>query len=367
MLHQDETNETNESLRFILCGIGEEAYGLEMSWVRSIQRTDRLRRNLEEAGSQIGHRRDPVAPPGDKPVGWLSGNEGDIPVFSLASRLGRHLLSLLPAEGGRGNSQRIIVLNPPQPNPQMGMWEGMRPWALLVDRVSQVNKVQADQMMPLPPIPVSPHADYFECVIKVDERLILLLSPERLHPEALADVRAKVDETTNPAAVPGTSPSEPNFTGSHRSHAQIVVFQVTEPHPTERAMSFGLSISQVREIAESPPIIPIPGAPASVSGLVDWRGLPVPIIDVAERLGLAQAPADRRTRLVIARDRGTSGRGVLVGLTSRPAIRLLRLPVAHLPSKRPLHLDPALTRGVFELESETLVIPDIREILRQDR
>ena len=67
MLHQDETN---ESLRFIRCGIGEEAYGLEMSWVRRIQRTDRLRHNREEAGSQIGQRRDPVAPPGDEPVGW---------------------------------------------------------------------------------------------------------------------------------------------------------------------------------------------------------------------------------------------------------------------------------------------------------
>lgn len=222
-------------------------------------------------------------------------------------------------------------------------------------------------MMPLSPILVSPHADYFECVIKVDERLILLLSPEQLHPEALADVRAKVDETTNPAAIPGTSRSEPNPIDPHHSHGQIVVFQVTEPHPTERATSFGLSISQVREIAESPPIIPIPGAPASVSGLVDWRGLPVPIIDIAERLGLAQAPADMRTRLVIARDIGTSGKGALVGLISRPAIRLLRLPVAHLPFKRSLHLDPSLTRGVFELESETLVIPDIQGILRQDR
>jgi len=365
MLHQDETN---ESLRFIRCGIGEEAYGLEMSWVRSIQRTDRLRRNLEKAGSPIGHRRDPAALPGDRPVGWLPANEGDIPVFSLASRLGRPFLSSLPAEGGRGNSQRIVVLNPPQLSPQMGMWEGICPWALLVDRVSQVSQVQPDQMMPLPPIPVSPYADYFECVIKVNERLILLLSPERLHPEAFADVRAKkVDETANPAAVPGTSPSEPNSIGPHHSHGQIVVFQVTEPHPTERVTSFGLSISQVREIAESPPIIPIPGAPASVSGLVDWRGLPVPIIDIAERLGLAQAPADRRTRLVIARDRETSGKGALVGLISQPAIRLLRLPVAHLPSKRALHLDPALTRGVFELESETLVIPDIQGILRQDR
>ena len=364
MLHQDDTN---ESLRFIRCGIGEEAYGLEMSWVRSIQRTDRLRRNGEEAGSEVGHRRDHVAPPGDKPVGWLPGNEGDIPVFSLASRLGRPILSLPPAEGGPGSSQRIVVLNPPQPGPQMGVGEGMRPWALLVDRVSQVSQVQADQMMSLPPIPVSPHADYFECIVRVDERLILLLSPERLHPKASADGDTPVGETTHPAGVPGTSPPEPNFTGPRRSHGQIVVFQVTEPPPTERATSFGLSISQVREIAEAPPIIPLPGAPASVAGLVDWRGLAVPIIDVAERLGLAQAPADRRTRLVIARGRGTSGQGALVGLISRPAIRLLRLPVAHLPSKRPLHLDPVLTRGVFELESETLVIPDIQGILRQDR
>jgi chemotaxis signal transduction protein len=126
---------------------------------------------------------------------------------------------------------------------------------------------------------------------------------------------------------------------------------------------------------------PVPAAPAFVLGLVNWRDRPVPVIDLANRLGLAglaRSNANGRTRLMIARDKDHvlsvrssegnalkrgSNQGTLVGFLVRPAIRLLRLPIAHQPSSRPLTLDRVLTRGMVELEKETLVIPDLRGIL----
>lgn len=359
MLHQ---NETTGSLRFIRCSIGNETYGLDTSWVRSIQRSDRLRHNPEYTGSKIGLLRAPTEAAGHEPVGWLPGNERDIPVFSLAHRLGYPPLPSLSTGEGQGTSQRIVVLNPPQPDPQMGKGENTRPWGLLADRVSQVIQIQADRIVPLPPIPFSPRADYFKSVIKLDEKLILLLSPARIHPKALPGGSVPVSEATSPS--PDTGRSEPSAEEAHRAHGQIIIFKVTEPDPSTRTISFGLSISQVPEILEAPPVTPIPATPAFVFGLVNWRGLPVPVIDLAGLLGLEQISTDKRTRIIIARGTAASGKGAWVGLESRPAIRLLRLPVVYHASCRSLHLDPILTRGVFELESETLVIPSMQSILR---
>jgi chemotaxis signal transduction protein len=361
MPHQ---NETTGPLRFIRFSIGNETFGLDTSWVRSIQRGDRLRHNPKHTGSKVGLLRAPMEAAGHEPVGWLPGNERDIPVFSLAHRLGYPPLPSLSTEEGQGISQRIVVLNPPQPDPQMGKGESMRPWGLLADRVSQVIQIQADRIVPLPPIPFSPCADYFESVIKLDEKLILLLSPERIHPEALPVGSVPVSEATSPSPSPDIGRSEPSAEEAHRAHGQIIIFKVTEPSPAQRAISFGLSISQVPEILEAPPVTPIPATPAFVLGLVNWRGLPVPVINLAGLLGLEQISADKRTRVIIARGTAASRKGAWVGIESRPAIRLLRLPIACHPSCRPLHMDPILTRGVFELENETLVIPSIQSILR---
>ena len=84
---------TTDTLRLIRCNIGHETYGLDMSWVRSIQRLDRLLINPEMGVDEAGF------------VGWLPGNEGDIPVFNMAGRLG----APLPAGGGYSSQQRIIV------------------------------------------------------------------------------------------------------------------------------------------------------------------------------------------------------------------------------------------------------------------
>jgi chemotaxis signal transduction protein len=399
MLNQTRTTET---LRLIRCDTAGETYGLDMSWVRSIQRTDRLRRSPEAKGPSTNHHRgEPVEPSGHSPVGWLPGNEGDIPVFSLASQIGR------PSSKEGSALQRIVVLNA-EP----------RPWALLVDRVSQVIQIPADRVVPLPPIVVNPSADYFKGVIKLDKELILFLSPERLHPDAsppppcsppqAEEIRREAREAVSPS--PGTGTKSPTISdgSQRRSHGQIVVFSTAEPHPAERTLSFGLSISQVPEILEPLPLVPVPAAPIFVLGLVNWRDWPVPVIDLAGRLGLASEAnpsANGQTRLIIARDKGQvltvsssapgkacpepvlspegrsrrvegvakgssskggGSQGALVGFLVQPAVRVLRLPIAHQPCSRTLPLDQALTRGTVELENETLVIPDIRGILWRD-
>jgi chemotaxis signal transduction protein len=369
-MNMADQTKTTGILRFIRCGSADESYGLDMSWVRSIQRTDRFRRNpaaREESSA---------------PVGWLPGNEGDIPVFSLARRLGR-------SSDGDSALQRIVVLYPAE--------EEKQTWALLVDRVSQVISIPAERAVPLPPVVVNPAADYFQGVIRLGDELILFLSPERLHPEwqstrlSGSNFHAQSGQQSAyerldygpagatldlPSLQPLRSiPSEASGpTSQVGGRGQLMLFSTARLPSGERPVSFGLSISQVPEILVPLPLVPVPEAPAFVLGLVNWRDRPVPVLDLDARLGLApkaDRPGDGQARLIITRDKGCApvrseegDRGrVLGGFIIQPAVRTMRLPIAHQPCQRSLDLDQRLTRGVVELENETLVIPDVRSIL----
>ena len=374
-MNRSNQTQTTDLLRFVRCGIGEETYGLHMSWVRSIQRIDHLRRDPETAGPSMDQKSRLVGPPGHSLVGWLSGEEGDIPVFSLASRLGRP-----PSfeTWGDGVSQRIVVLHPPASLPQaegaaslpftLEGSEGGQPWALLADDVSRVIQIPADRLVPLPPVVVNPSADYFKGVILLNGRLTLFLAPERLHPDSLPNANGPVREakSPDPTSSPSTRSGTTGAEGARRTRGQVLVFHTTEPDRAEHTLAFGLSISQVPEILGSLPVTPVPGAAAFVLGLVNWRGRPVPVIDLDRCLGFGSSLADGRTRLVIARDTGRPGKSTWIGFPARPAIQLLRLPVLHEPSSRSLSIDPTLIRGVVELEGETLIIPDLHTIVYVD-
>lgn len=140
----------NTPLRYIRCRVGGDSYALDMAWVRSVERNGRLQPASGEKGL----------------VGHLPTSTGDVPVFSLAQRLGY-------AREPSTATQRIIILNDPQ-----------RAWALLVDQVSQVSQVQASQLAVLPPILSQDQADYFRGMLPDEGGFVLLLAPERLHPDA---------------------------------------------------------------------------------------------------------------------------------------------------------------------------------------
>jgi chemotaxis signal transduction protein len=133
-------------------------------------------------------------------------------------------------------------------------------------------------------------------------------------------------------------------------------------------------------------LIPVPAAPDYVLGLINWRNRPIPLIDLALRLKMTSkgtGSANGTARLLVVRDkvdgfappdpaRGTSGedsrkkglgQAALAGLLIRPVIQLVRLPTEHQRCVRELPLDPRMIRAAVELESETVVVPDIGEIL----
>jgi purine-binding chemotaxis protein CheW len=318
--------ETTGILSLVRCSIGQETFAVDMNLVRHILRSDQIT----------------SAPGADGLVGYLAERGGHVPVYCLAERLGRSSQS-------QGAAIRPVVV----------LKEGPRPWALLVDRVSQVVRLEAELVAPMPGVAIDPFTNYFEGIVNRDGETLLLLSLTRLNPECAPDDFALSSPSFSHRPDRGSPRAQLAIDGGV-GQKKIVLFDTAEPAPRVRRVTFALGITQVLEVLGRLPLLPVPNAPPACLGVVNWREWTVPVLDLAQRLGLAPTIPSELSRLLIARPLGKSD---LVGFLVRPAVRVLRLPVAHQPSTRDLGLDWSLVKGCVELKNETLVLPDLAAIL----
>jgi chemotaxis signal transduction protein len=121
-----------------------------------------------------------------------------------------------------------------------------------------------------------------------------------------------------------------------------------------------------------------------LQGLVFWREIPVPVIDIATRLGFdpAETPTlSNNRRFIISRhmyypdgpsqknggrqrDREISDALTLyAAFEVQSDVRILRLPIESQPSTRSLPIKPGMVMGQVELEDETLIIPNLKAVL----
>ena len=64
--------------------------------------------------------------------------------------------------------------------------------------------------------------------------------------------------------------------------------------------TYAVPIAHVAEILRPPPITEVPRAPRNVLGVISVRGKLVTVIDLRRRFRLAEAPLDRKTRILLA-------------------------------------------------------------------
>lgn len=64
-------------------------------------------------------------------------------------------------------------------------------------------------------------------------------------------------------------------------------------------VQYAVPIACVREICNPLPLVALPHAPVAVTGVADYRGDVVPIVDVRVRFGLPPVPATRRTKWIV--------------------------------------------------------------------
>jgi len=84
---------------------------------------------------------------------------------------------------------------------------------------------------------------------------------------------------------------------------------------------FCVEVIQVREIRVWARPTPLPNAPAALSGVINLRGIVLPVVDLASLLGLASAESGARAVIIVVELNGRTA-----GLTARSVQDIVTLP-----------------------------------------
>lgn len=123
---------------------------------------------------------------------------------------------------------------------------------------------------------------------------------------------------------------------------------------------YALPSSGVREVIRYRAATPVPGAPPILPGILNQRGVILPVVSVYPLLGLTPPPATRATRLVIL-----AHQEIDLALLVEAVLDLSTLPVTAIDLP-PAALDPArarFLRGVAQIEQQPVALLDLDELI----
>ncbi len=129
--------------------------------------------------------------------------------------------------------------------------------------------------------------------------------------------------------------------------------------------TYAVQIAHVAEILRPPPITEVPRAPHTVLGVISVRGRLVTVIDLRRRFRLAEAPIDRKSRVLLSE----AGGGEQVGLLVDEVQQVWRLAVEEIEPANVLGGDqPAHIAGIgrpTDGAGTILILLELRPILEQ--
>ena len=165
---------------------------------------------------------------------------------------------------------------------------------LLVDQVRSIVRIAEDQLRPVPAILNRGRGEAeVQAIARTAEGLVALLSPERLFDHrTVADVLAQTP--TEAAPMPEVADTR---------YETFMIFRLG-------GETYGLPAAAVVEVVKLPDVLaPPPAASRVLAGVMNHRGLALPVIDPSTRLGLDPAGARRR---VVVLDAGGQRCGLIV-------------------------------------------------------
>ena len=124
--------------------------------------------------------------------------------------------------------------------------------------------------------------------------------------------------------------------------------------------AFCIDITSVLEIRGWTPVTPLPEAPSYMTGVVNLRGAILPIIDLAERLGLPSSePSDRHAIMVV----NCAGR--TVGLLVEAVSEIVQLDNATLQQTPDLGqgAGAGLIAGIFAVDGGMISLLELDNLL----
>ena len=136
----------------------------------------------------------------------------------------------------------------------------------------------------------------------------------------------------------------------------VVIFQLKEE-------DYGVETLQVREIIRWTAPRPLPDSPRWLAGLIDYRGLVVPVVDMAARLNRSAADLDAAARIVIFEGAGARSWGLQVDSVSA-VVQVGRDPLEDSASGwQPAGFPVRWLAGLARLEGRQVALLNMDEVL----
>ncbi len=148
----------------------------------------------------------------------------------------------------------------------------------------------------------------------------------------------------------------------------------TDTHGTERFLTFTLAqelfaitITSVREILDMAEITRIPQMPPAVRGVVNVRGMAVPVIDLRLRFGLEEAERTVNTRIIIVEFRVGDSTTIL-GAIADSVKEVLELDTTSIdpPPAMGTAVNTAFLRGIGKRDGKFILLLNIEKVLHSD-
>ena len=140
---------------------------------------------------------------------------------------------------------------------------------------------------------------------------------------------------------------------SESIEAQMAVFKVG----TER---YAVDIMRIKEVIKPPKITPLPNVPDFLDGVINLRGMVMPVISMRERLGFPLENIGKEARVIIII---LNGRAVGVFVDSVEEIVNIPLKDIKAPPKIAKGIDSEYLKGICRVEGDLLVLLDLDKIL----
>lgn len=128
--------------------------------------------------------------------------------------------------------------------------------------------------------------------------------------------------------------------------------------------TYGINVTQVREVLRLTEIAPVPGAPDYVIGIINLRGNVVTVIDTRRRFGLPTKESDDSSRIVIIEVEGQ-----VVGILVDSVAEVVDLRASAIESAPNVGNDDSskFIQGVTSREGELLILVDLNRLLSDDQ
>jgi len=216
---------------------------------------------------------------------------------------------------------------------------------VVMDSVKEVLRVSRSLIEPMPPLLARDyHLEDVKAICRLQDgrRLVSILSAERMF--NVEELR-KVVETEGVSGMTDAAADQAD-TATLDDEEQFVVFRLM-------GEEYGVPIDAVQEIVRVPDMLThVPKTPAFVEGVINLRGVVLPVVDQRRRFGLPEAERNDRQRIMVF-----SLRGVRTGFIVDSVSEVMRIPARFIDETPDLSDEQRrLMRRVANLEAKKRMI-----------